>query len=90
MLPPVNGSRTVTSSWLKLALRPDIVRRSLLVSAIVGPILVLINQGDVILSGSMSGRTIAKTVLTVLVPYAVATYGAVSSLRRAQRSGEDR
>ena len=51
-------------------------RRSLLVAVIVGSILNLINQGDAILAGTRPDMV--KLVLTFLVPYAVATYGAVS------------
>jgi len=51
-------------------------RRSLIVSVIVGSILNLINQGDALLAGG--DVNIAKIVLTYIVPYVVATYGAVS------------
>jgi len=51
-------------------------RRSLLVALIVGTILNLINQGDSFFGGSRINW--AKIVLTFVVPYCVATYGAVS------------
>jgi hypothetical protein len=51
-------------------------RRSFVVAAIVGTILNLINQGDIILAGARPNAV--KLVLTFIVPYAVATYGAVS------------
>ena len=51
-------------------------KRSLVVALIVGTILNLINQGDVLFGG---GRLhLWKLILTFAVPYAVATYGAVS------------
>ena len=51
-------------------------KRSLMVALIIGTILNLINQGDVLFAG---GRlNIWKLLLTCAVPYAVATYGAVS------------
>jgi hypothetical protein len=51
-------------------------KRSLMVALIIGTILNLINQGDVLFAG---GRlNIWKLLLTYAVPYAVATYGAVS------------
>ena len=54
-----------------------IVRRSLILAAIVGTILNIINQGDAIFSG---GPVVAwKLVLTYCVPYCVATYGAVTA-----------
>jgi len=51
-------------------------RRSLIVALVVGAILNLINQGDVLLGGGRVNLT--KLILTFAVPYCVATYGAVS------------
>jgi hypothetical protein len=56
-------------------------KRSLIVALIVGTILNLINQGDVLFGG---GRlNLWKLILTFAVPYAVATYGTVSYRFRA-------
>jgi hypothetical protein len=59
-------------------------RRSLAIALIVGSVLNLINQGDVLFG---SGHVdLMKLMLTFLVPYFVATYGAVSfRLRVAHR-----
>ena len=51
-------------------------RRSLAVSLIVGTILNLINQGDVLFG--MADLNLVKLILTYAVPYCVCTYGAVS------------
>ena len=51
-------------------------RRSFVVAVIVGAILNLINQGDALLNGGPLNLT--KIILTFVVPYCVATYGAVS------------
>lgn len=76
--------------WLRIALRRDIVMRGLKVGAIVGTILVAINQGDLILRGQLDISATWKIPLTFLVPYCVATYGGVSALRaREQRSSVD-
>jgi hypothetical protein len=56
-------------------------KRSLIVALIVGTILNLINQGDVLATGARPN--ILKLILTFAVPYAVATYGAVSYRLRA-------
>ena len=64
--------------WIITALRPAVVRRSLGVALVVGTLLVVINQGDRLIAGQ--GLDLAKTLLTFLVPYCVATYGAVSAL----------
>ncbi|MFV2035864.1 MAG: nitrate/nitrite transporter NrtS [Halocynthiibacter sp.] len=63
-----------------LALRPDIVRRSLMVSVVVGTILNIINQGDALLGPQSLNLT--KFLLTYLVPFCVATYGAVCALNK--------
>jgi hypothetical protein len=48
----------------------------MLVALVVGTILNLINQGDALLGHRPMDLT--KAILTYLVPYCVATYGAVS------------
>ncbi len=50
---------------------------------IVGTILTAINQGDVILAGE--APDLVKAGLTYMVPYCVATYGAVTAKRAAWR-----
>lgn len=67
--------------WLSVALRRDIVIRGLKVGVIVGTILVVINQGDMILSGQLDASAAWKIPLTYLVPYCVSTYGGVSAIR---------
>jgi len=62
---------------LKQCVDGPVLRRSLVVSIIVGTILVAINQGDVILAGEMP--VIWKVALTYVVPFCVATYGAYSA-----------
>lgn len=70
--------------WLKVAMRRDVVVRSLKVGAIVGTLLTAINQGDLILSGSLAAATIWKIPLTYLVPFSVSTYASVSSILARQ------
>lgn len=48
---------------------------------VVGPILIAINQGDLIVSGALTGAAWVKMVLTVTVPYCVSTYSSVGALR---------
>lgn len=62
--------------FLALAFERGIARRSAIVAIVVGTILNLINQGDVLLLGTHV--SLWKVVLTYAVPYCVATYGAVS------------
>lgn len=72
--------------WLKLALRPDIVRRSRKVALLVGTILVLINYGDRLLAGDVRLGDGVKMVLTYCVPYCVSTYAAVSAVLAEARA----
>lgn len=75
---------------LRIAIRRDVVLRGLKVAAIVGTILVAINQGDLILTGRLDATAAWKISLTYLVPYCVATYGGVSAIRAIdkEKSGE--
>ena len=60
----------------RLALSDGVPLRALGVAILIGTILNLINQGDVLLHGEPINW--AKLVLTYLVPYAVSTHGAVA------------
>ena len=65
----------------RYCLADGVPRRSFLVALVVGTILNLINQGDALFAGRR--LDLVKLALTWLVPYAVATYGAVSFRLRA-------
>lgn len=67
--------------WLAIAVRRDVVFRSLKVSGVVGTLLVAINQGDLVVAGHMPADAAWKIPLTYLVPYCVATYASVSAIR---------
>ena len=58
-----------------------IVRRALITALIVGTILTLVNQGDRLLAGDLSGPMLLKMGLTYCVPYCVSTSGAVGMSR---------
>lgn len=58
------------------------IRRSLMVALVVGTILTLLNQGDILFAGSWKGALYWKVPLTYCVPFCVATYGALSNARR--------
>lgn len=59
-----------------------VVRTALTTALVVGTILTLINQGNLILAGDWSADMIWKIPLTYCVPYAVVTW---SALRTAWR-----
>ena len=58
-----------------------LVRRSLTIAAVVGTVLLAINQGDVLLRGEWPPALGWKIPLTYLVPFIVATGGALGSTR---------
>lgn len=66
-------------SALRQALAPRMVRRSLIVAAVVGTVLNAINQGDAIVYGGPVD--LLKVCLTFCVPFCVSTYGAWSAFR---------
>ena len=68
-------------SWLACALARSVVLRGLRVAVVVGTVLALINYGDRLVAGLMTGRDWLKLVLTYAVPYGVAIYSSVSALR---------
>lgn len=70
--------------WLHLAIRREVVVRSLKVALVVGPLLIAINYGDAILAGRVTPTDGVKMALTALVPYLVATFSAVETLRRGR------
>ena len=72
------------SEPLRFYLGGGVLRRSLVVAAIVGTVLNLIAQGDILLADApLVGW---KIVLTYMVPFCVAAYGAVAARRQWRRS----
>jgi hypothetical protein len=72
--------------WLHGVMYPPVFRRALLVAAVVGTILFLINQLDVVVSGHLTPVVGLKIGLTFLVPFLVSTYSAleINRLRQAR------
>ena len=64
-----------------------LVARSMVISAIVGTLLVAINQGDNIIGRSASLELAWKVPLTYAVPYTVATFSVVLSSRTEAPAG---
>ena len=58
---------------------PVTVRRAVKVSLVIGTLLTLINQGDLIFAGTVPA--IWKMMLTYLVPYGVSSYSTAALLR---------
>ena len=58
----------------------------MLFSAIVGTILVLINQGDQLYNGNFDQRLFLKIVLTYTVPFMVSTISSIQALSTKEKS----
>jgi len=56
----------------------SVVSRALMTAAVVGSVLTLLNQGDVLLGGDFPPALFWKIPLTYAVPYAVTTWGALT------------
>jgi len=56
-------------------------RRSLVIALLVGSVLVAINHGDALLSGRWPPALVWKIPLTYLVPFLVASWGALANSR---------
>jgi len=69
---------------VRTALRPEIIRTATRFALIVGPILVMINHGDVILAGQMDAAAWLKSMLTMIVPYTVSTLSSISAYHSCQ------
>jgi hypothetical protein len=64
-----------------------LLARSSAVAAVVGTVLVALNQGDQLLGGNFPwASSWHKILLTYLVPFGVATYGALSNGYRGAAS----
>jgi hypothetical protein len=63
--------------WRHAVFYDPVFQRALKVAAVIGTLLFLINQLDVVLSGKITAVVVLKIILTFLVPFLVATYSAL-------------
>ncbi len=73
---------------LRLIAKPQMVRKALLAAGVVGTVLVLLNQGDVLLSGHVTERVLVKSLLTPIIPFCVTMLGALLNSRPAVQAEE--
>jgi hypothetical protein len=74
-------------TWLELVepcRAPANLRRTIRIAFVVGTILTLINQADVILGGDATWVTVVKVALNYCVPFVVSNLGVISGARTAQ------
>lgn len=74
----------MADSWVKLATRPEVVRRAVKTALVVGCILIAINHGDALAVGDLGAGRLLQMGLTFLVPYLVSTTSSVSAMRGAR------
>src|SRR5207248_10109231 len=77
-------SRMELRAALETCSAPSNLRRTLTIAAIVGCILSIINEGDVIVNGHAGGTTAVKMCLNFVVPFIVSNLGVLAGTRRAQ------
>jgi hypothetical protein len=70
---------------LEIVLRPEHLRKTTRIALVVGTILTLINQADVVLSGEATARTAVKIALNYVTPLIVSNLGLLAG-KRAERA----
>lgn len=73
---------------LRICLRREHLRRTGGIALVVGIVLTLINQADVILGGDATAATWVKTGLNFCVPFVVSNLGLLAG-KRAEAEGDD-
>ena len=58
-----------------------VLRRAIIIALIVGSILTMINQGDILLTGAVTPLVVLQICLTYTVPYSVSTVSALAANR---------
>jgi hypothetical protein len=71
---------------LRMICTPRILRKAWLAAGVVGILLVALNQGDVFMAGQVTGRVLAKSLVTPLIPFCVTLLGALLNSRPAVRA----
>lgn len=87
MPPPKSWLGRQIAYWQARGLRRPVLLRSLRASVVVGSLLTLLNQGDYLLSGNLPPSLWWKIPLTYVVPFVVATYGALGATARPRDPG---
>lgn len=82
-------TRSLREPWLtrlRLICKPPVIRKALLAAGIVGALLVGLNQGDLFVSGQVTGRALVKSLLTPIIPFCVTMLGAFLNTGTAARA----
>ncbi len=76
-----SGGEPRLRCWICALAYGPMVRRSLIIALVVGSVLLAINHGDAILGGQWNRALVWKAPLTYLVPFLVASCGALLNSR---------
>ena len=81
------GDVTVTvREFFRTATQWCVIRRSLVIAAIVGTVLAVVNHGSCAAGGAFTSTCALKSAITVVVPYCVSTVSCVLSHRDHART----
>jgi hypothetical protein len=72
---------------LRICLRREHLRRTVRIALVVGVVLTLINQADVLVGGDATAATWIKSGLNFVVPFVVSNLGLLAG-KRAEREAE--
>ena len=72
--------------WLVIATEKTVVRRALLYSLVIGPVLIAINHGQNIWLGELELGSLLQILMTMMLPYIVTTMSSVSALKKIKSS----
>jgi len=75
---------------LRICFRREHLRRTARIALVVGTLLTIINQADVILGGDATGLTWIKMGLNYCVPFVVSNLGLLAGKRAEAERGEER
>ena len=69
---------------LKIASRNSILKKGLLISMVVGTLLNLINQGNLLLTNQLLEVSLFKLSLTYLTPFVVSVYSTATAILKQE------
>lgn len=82
------GAQEGLGARLRMLCTPQILRKAVLAAGVVGALLIALNQGDVLLAGPLTGRLLAKCLVTPLIPFGVTLLGAFLNSRPSARAAD--
>ncbi len=88
----INAQTAQPDPWrarLAVAFSRPVLRKAIIAAGLVGSLHILINQGDLLFSGQITGRVLLKCLITPIIPFCVTMLGAVLNSGNAATRPED-